>query len=114
MLRIYGIPNCNKIKQTLDWLDKHSVKYDFINLKKKPLSPDELVRLIHYVGLDTLINKKGMMYKKLELKDKTLSDDELTEVLYNHQNMMKRPVLDYNDQILVGYDEDAFTNFLDL
>ena len=49
--------------------------------------------------------------EQLELKDKNLSDEELLEVLLENQTMMKRPILVYEDSVLVGYDEEAFENF---
>ena len=111
MLHIIGIPNCNKIKQTKDWLEEKGIDYELINVKKEPLTMDELKDLEFKVGLDVLINTRGMMYRKLELKEKNLSDDELMKVLLENQNMMKRPILVYEDSVMVGYDEEAFENF---
>lgn len=72
---------------------------------------DELKDLEFKIGLDVLINTKGMMYRKLELKDKNLSDEEMLDVLIENQTMMKRPILVFEESVLVGYDEEAFENF---
>lgn len=113
MIEVYGIKNCDKIRKTKKWLTDNEIEYEFFDLKKEPLTHEELEEFVHRVGLDTLVNKRGMTWRKLGLKDKNLSDDELFEQLLEHQTMIKRPVLINEEAILVGYDEDAFEAFVD-
>lgn len=112
MLKVYGIKNCNKVRDTFKWLNENEIEYEFINLKKEPLSEGKLDEFVHKVGLDVLINKRGTTYRKLGLKDKDLSEDELFDVLLENQTMIKRPVLELDDAVMVGYDEDAFESFV--
>ena len=113
MIQVYGIKNCNKVRGTFKWLDKNDVEYEFIDLKKEPLSKDELQSFVNQIGLDVLINRRGMKWRQLGLKDKNLSDKELFDELLAHQVMIKRPVLVEGEAILVGYDEDAFEAFVE-
>ncbi|MEX0609264.1 MAG: arsenate reductase family protein [Balneolaceae bacterium] len=113
MLHIVGIKNCNKIRDTKKWMGEREVEFEFIDVKKEPLTKSELQELSDKVGLDVLINRKGMMWRKLGLADKNLDDSELLEVLLENQNMMKRPLLIKGEAVLVGYDEEAFVAFLD-
>lgn len=113
MLRIVGIKNCNTMKKTFDWLNEKGVDYDFRDVKKDPLDRDELESLAGRLGLDTLINKRGMKWRTLGLKDQDLSDAELMKVLEEHQTMIKRPVLVVDDAVMVGFDEEAVTTFLE-
>ena len=112
MLKVYGIKNCNKVRDTFKWLEENEIDFEFINLKKEPLSEGKLDEFVHKVGLDVLINRRGMTWRNLELKDKDLSEDELFDVLLENQTMIKRPVLELDDAVLVGYDEDAFDSFV--
>ena len=112
MLKVYGIKNCNKVRDTFKWLEENEVDYEFIDLKKEPLSEGKLDEFVHKVGLDVLINKRGTTYRNLGLKDKDLSEDDLFDVLLENQTMIKRPVLEQDDAVLVGYDEDAFDSFV--
>jgi len=112
MLKVYGIKNCNKVRDTFKWLEENDVDYEFINLKKEPLSEGKLDEFVHKVGLDVLINKRGTTYRNLGLKDKDLDDDQLFDQLLENQTMIKRPVLEQDDAVLVGYDEDAFDSFV--
>jgi len=112
MLHIIGIPNCDKIKATKNWMDSNEIEFEFIDVKKEPLTIDELSELEFKVGIDVLVNKRGTTYRTLGLKDKELSTEEMLEVLEQNQSMIKRPVLVYEEAVLVGYDEEAFKNFL--
>ena len=112
MLKVYGIKNCNKVRDTFKWLEENDVDYEFINLKKEPLSEGKLDEFVDKVGLDVLINKRGTTYRNLGLKDKDLDDDQLFDQLLENQTMIKRPVLEQDDAVLVGYDEDAFDSFV--
>lgn len=112
MLTICGIRNCNTMKKAFSWLDENKVDYQFRDFKKDPLSINELTSLIKRVGIETLVNKKGMTWKKLGLAGKNLTDQELIGQLLKHQTMIKRPVLiDADDHVLVGFDDESFSQF---
>ena len=112
MLKVYGIKNCNKVRDTFKWLEENDIDYEFINLKKEPLSEGKLDEFVHKVGLDVLVNKRGTTYRNLGLKVKDIDEDELFDLLLENQTMIKRPVLELDDAVLVGYDEDAFDSFV--
>ncbi len=112
MLHVIGIKNCNKIRDTRKWLEERDVDFEFIDVKKNPLSRHELKELEEKVGLNTLVNKRGMKWRNLGLKDKDLNEEELFEALLEHQVMIKRPVLVDEEAVLVGYDEDSFETFV--
>lgn len=113
MIQVYGIKNCDKVRDTIKWLKKNNVDYTFYDIKKEPLTRAELQEFVRRVGLDVLLNRRGTTWRRLGLKDKNLSDDELFEQLLEHQTMIKRPVLINKEAILVGYDEDAFEVFIE-
>jgi len=101
------------MRDTFNWLKDHDIEYEFVDLKKEPLTRDELQSFVNQIGLDVLINRRGMKWRQLGLKDKNLNEDELFDQLLEHQVMIKRPVLVKGEAILVGYDEDAFEAFVD-
>ena len=114
MLHVIGIKNCDTIKKTRKWLNENEVEFEFIDLKKEPLTIDEIKELEYKVGLDVLVNKRGTTYRNLGLKDKNLSDQDMIQTLQENQSMIKRPVLVLDEAVLVGYDEEAFKNFIGL
>lgn len=113
MLHVIGIKNCDTIKKTIKWLEANTIEFEFVDVKKEPLTLDEIKELEFKVGLDVLVNKRGMTYRKLGLKEKNLSDDDMLLTLEQNQSMIKRPVLVKDEAVMVGFDEEALSNFLD-
>ena len=112
MLEVTGIKNCNTIRKTRKWLEENEIEYTFRDVKSKPLSPNELADYVKKVGLDTLVNKRGRTWQMLGLSDKNLNDNDLFEVLLEKQTMIKRPLFKKGEAVLVGFDEDAITTFV--
>lgn len=113
MIEVYGIKNCDKIRATKKWLENADIEYTFYDLKKEPLTKEELWEFVHRIGLDVLVNKRGTTWRNLKLKNRDLSDEEMFEILLENQTMIKRPVLIKEEAILVGYDEEAFEGFVE-
>lgn len=112
MLHVIGIPNCNKIRDTKKWLEERDIAYEFINVKKEPLTLDELKDLEFKVGLDVLVNNRGTTYRNMKIKELNPSDEEMLQLLFDNQSMIKRPVLVFEESVLVGFDEEAFETFM--
>ena len=113
MVQVYCIKNCDKIRKTLKWLKDNEIEHHLYDLKKEPLTREELDEFVHRIGLDVLVNKKGMKWRQLGLSKKDLTDDELFDQLLEHQVMIKRPVLVKDGAMIVGYDEEAFEAFVE-
>lgn len=111
MITVIGIPNCDQIKKTLSWLNDHKVAHTFVDVKKEPLTRDEIAELAFKVSFDTLVNRKGTTWKKLAVQS-SLTDEQLLELVLHHQTLIKRPVLVADDgAVLVGFDEEALRHF---
>lgn len=112
MIKVYGIKNCNKIRDTRKWLDENSIEYEFVDLKKDPLTREELELFAERAGLDNIVNRRGMTWRRLGLSGKNLSEEELLDVLLENQTMIKRPLMTNKNAVMTGYDEKALNDFL--
>lgn len=113
MLRVVGIKNCSTVKKALNWLDENEIEYEFRDLKKDPLTEDQLLDLVNKLSLGTVLNKKGMKWRSLQVNDDELTDKDRFELLLEHQTMIKRPVLVYGEAVMVGFDPEGYQAFLD-
>jgi Spx/MgsR family transcriptional regulator len=114
MVSLYGVPTCKKIINTKALLEKNNIQYEFINVKKSPLSESELKNIVNILGLGNVLNSKGPTYRKLGLKDKNLSQAELFDELLKEQGMITRPLIQKNNSFHVGYDKEKILAFLKL
>jgi Spx/MgsR family transcriptional regulator len=114
MLTLIGIPNCDQIRKTRAWLNEKNVDYEFVDVKKEPLTRSEIAELASRITFDTLINRRGTTWRSLQLGDLELSDEQLLELVEKNQTLIKRPLfVDSEGIVMVGFDEDALERFIE-
>ncbi|MCI7711387.1 MAG: Spx/MgsR family RNA polymerase-binding regulatory protein [Helicobacter sp.] len=106
-VQVYGIPNCGSVKKARSFLESHGVEYVFVDFKKTPPSRDKIVYWIQKTSLQVLLNTKGTTYKKLGLKEQNLNDEQKIQAMFQNPTLIKRPVIESGDVVIVGYDENA-------
>jgi arsenate reductase len=108
-ITIYGIKSCDTMKKARGWLDKHGVDYAFHDYKTEGIERTRLARWCDQVGWETLLNRAGTTFRKLPDKDKQGIDKAGAIALMLAQpSMIKRPVLDFGGELLVGFKPEAY------
>ena len=111
---VYGIPNCNTVKKALDWLRQHQVEFEFHDYKKKGITKPKLEEWAAKVEWETLLNKKGTTWRQLAptVQQSILNKEAAFNLILEKPSVTKRPILESNNKILIGFDEEAFKAFL--
>ena len=106
---IYGIPNCDSIKKTIDWCNKQKIDFAFHNYKKEGIEIDKLKHWCKEVGWETIFNKKGTTWKKMaaDFENKKITEKIAIEIMLKNNSIIKRPIIETGKQIIVGYDENV-------
>ncbi len=108
-ITLYGIPNCDSVKKARKWLDGNSVSYDFHNYKKDSIDSKTLTQWCKKVGWEVLLNKRGTTWRKLsEDQQSGLNQSKAIALMIENTSIIKRPVMQFGDQLLVGFDESTF------
>jgi arsenate reductase len=106
---IYGIKACDTMKKARDWLEGHGVAYDFHDYKTTGIDRPRLEAWSRAVGWETLLNKAGTTFRKLPDADKQGVDEaKAIALMLANPSMIKRPVLETRDQLLVGFKPDVY------
>ncbi len=108
MIKVYGIKNCGSVKKALNFLDSKEISYQFIDFKIAQPTREKLEYWLESVCLEVLLNNKGTTYKKLKLKDLGLTATEIKEWLIKEPMLIKRPVIEVGDSVIVGFDEESY------
>ncbi|RNJ63994.1 MAG: arsenate reductase [Porphyrobacter sp. IPPAS B-1204] len=108
---LYGIPNCDTVKKARVWLDKQGLGVTFHDYKKEGADPEKVAAWIAAAGLDTVVNRKGTTYRALPDADKARLADSHTAValLVQQPSIIKRPIVEHANGILVGFKEDEWS-----
>ncbi len=106
-MKVYGIKNCNSVKKSLEFLDSKGINYEFIDVKKNAPEKSIVENWVNSKGADIVINKKGMMWRKLpaNTREKDLTKNEAVRLALETPTMVKRPVVESDGEIFIGFDE---------
>ncbi len=106
---MYGIPNCDTIKKARVWLEGHGVGYVFHDYRAQGLEADRLAAWIEELGWEVLLNKSSATFRALPEADRQGLDAEKAKALMlANPTMIKRPVLDLGNRLLVGFRPDVY------
>jgi arsenate reductase len=114
-MKIYGIPNCNTVKKTLDWFKKHQIDIEFHNFKKSGIDEAKLESWSQKLGWEALLNKRGTTWKNLDAEfQKTIVSKEVAfKLMQEKPSIIKRPVIETESgSLFLGYDEEQFASLL--
>ena len=102
MKKFYFLGSCNTCQRILGQLNL-GPDFELKDIKKKPITPDELAQLKALSGsYEALFSKRAMLYKELGLKEKTLSEVDFKNYILKHYTFLKRPVLVFDDRLFIG------------
>ena len=113
-LTIYGIKSCDTMKKAMNWLTEHEYAYTFHDYKKAGIDEDTLRAWLAKVGHETLINRRGTTWRKLADEDKAdIDNDKAVRLMMENTSLIKRPVLEDGDKVLLGFNADSYAAFFD-
>lgn len=109
MVRLYGIKNCDTIKKARKWLSDHHVEYTFCDVRIDGIDATAIEHWIAQAGWEKVLNRSGTTWRKLpEDVRETTQANNVVALLLDHPAMIKRPVLDVNGTIHIGFKPDLY------
>ena len=106
---IHGIKACDTMKKARDWLDGHGVAHVFHDYKVSGVSAALLEKWAGKVGWEVLLNRSGTTFRKLPEADKAgLDAARAIGLMVAQPSMIKRPVLDIDGALLVGFKPEQY------
>ncbi|KTG16574.1 MULTISPECIES: ArsC family reductase [unclassified Guyparkeria] len=113
MITVYGIPNCNSVKKARTWLDEQGLAYTFHDFKKAGLPEERLDHWLERFGWETVINRRGTSWRRLPAAEREAMDTaRAREAAIANPSLIKRPVVESDEQMLIGFDADNWQEAL--
>lgn len=116
MIILYGLATCDTVKKARYWLETHQIEHKFYEIRRYGLSAKLLRQFASQLSdWQILINRKGTTWRKFSDEQKQACDklDSAIETILANPTVMKRPVLDIGDKVIVGFDAKVYeTTFL--
>lgn len=112
-IHLFGIPNCDTVRKARKWLDAHDLAYEFHDFKKKGADAEKVETWADRVSWEVLLNRRGTTFRNLADSDKAdLDRDKAIALMVQHPSMIKRPVVEHDGEVMVGFTETIWENDL--
>ncbi|WP_455683110.1 arsenate reductase family protein [Thomasclavelia sp.] len=107
MLKFIEYPKCSTCKKAKKYLDDLGIEHSDRHIVEEKLNKEELLALYKKssLPLKRFFNTSGLKYKELKLKDKLaqMNEDEQLTLLASDGMLVKRPIIETDDKVLVGF-----------
>ncbi|MDD5865988.1 MAG: Spx/MgsR family RNA polymerase-binding regulatory protein [bacterium] len=111
---LFEYPKCSTCQKAKRYLENKNFSFEVRNIVADKLDINELDRLIKKSTKDInkFFNTSGLKYRELNLKDKiqNMSYEEKLQILSSDGMLVKRPLLELDDTVLIGFKENEWNN----
>lgn len=105
---LYGIKSCDTCRKALTALSEAGRDVAFRDVRADPLQPAEIARFQAEFG-ERLINRASTTWRGLSEAERASPPEVL---LAAHPTLMKRPVIDRNGSLTLGWGKDVQAQLL--
>lgn len=110
---IYGIRNCDTMKKARAWLEAHGIAYAFHDYKSAGIDRPRLEGWVRELGWEPLLNRAGTTFRKLpDATREALDEPKALSLMLDQPSMIKRPVLEVDGHLLVGFEPAEYERAL--
>jgi arsenate reductase (glutaredoxin) len=110
MITIYGIKNCQTVQKAVKYLESNNIPFEFWDYKKQGIDSQHLNKWCAKFGWEKVLNRSGMMWRKAneETKAKVTDQQSAIDFMMTTPTSIKRPIIDTDIDLLIGYDEAEY------
>ena len=108
-IQIFGASKSFDTKKAERWFKERRIKYQYIDLLSKGLSPREYQSVKQKVGFDALVNRNSKAYEALFMA--YITPDAQEEKLLEHPELFNTPIVRNGKEATVGYCPDIWANW---
>ncbi|HCH4903713.1 TPA: ArsC family reductase [Vibrio parahaemolyticus] len=108
-ITMFGIPKCDTIKKAKKWLEAENIAFDFHDYRKQGIDAQMVTEFCQSLGWEQVLNKRGTTFRQLTQEQKdTLNEENAIALLVDNPAMIKRPILNVDGQLHIGFKADQY------
>lgn len=109
MITLYGIKNCDTVKKARNWLELHSIDYNFHDFREQGVDADQLRQWLAELGWEQVVNKRSTTWKQLPAATRDNMDETTAAAaILDQPTLVKRPLLDTGTQRYTGFKDAMY------
>jgi len=105
---LYGIKTCSTVGKARKFMKENNIDFDFVDYKVESIGEAKIREWLKQVDINLLFNNKGKKYRDLGLKELALDDAGKIAWMAKENYLLKRPVVEHDGKVTVGYNEDIY------
>jgi arsenate reductase len=105
---VYGLRNCDTCRKVLKALAAAGHEHAFIDVRADGVSGEQIGKWAAQVGWQRLLNRRGTTWRGLDAAaTANLDEARAVALMAEHPALIKRPVFETGDRVLVGFDPEV-------
>jgi arsenate reductase len=110
---LYGFKSCDMVRAAMTWLDANGVAYTFVDYRKTPLSGATIDDWFARADWEQVFNRNATTFKALPPSEQAgVTNSKAKQMMLDNTNLIKRPLLDTGDTILLGFKAERWAEAL--
>lgn len=111
-LSIYGLKNCDTCKKAIKAIEASHHEASFIDIRAEADLTEKVPLWLDAVGAETLVNRRSTTWRALDeaSRERAMGADGAS-VLIENPTLIKRPVIEAEGEVTVGWTKDVQTKF---
>ena len=112
MLTVYGIKSCDTCRRARKYFAENDIEFRFHDVRDDGLDIQMLERWSGRIDWQKLLNRQSLTWRKVPEVDRDdMSRERAFALIIENPTLLKRPVLESQAFIAVGFSEKRFTEF---
>ena len=112
MLTVYGIKSCDMCRNARKYLAEQDIEFRFHDVRDDGLDIQMLERWSARIDWEKLLNRRSISWRKIPEVDRNDMDrDRAFALMIDRPTLLKRPVLESEKFLAVGFSEIRFAEF---
>lgn len=114
MVILYTTPSCSSCRKAKAWLEEHEIDYIERNIVSNPVTVDEIKSMLRLTedGTTEIISTNSKSFQELNVNIESLSLNEFYKLIIEYPTMLRRPIIQDEKRLQVGYNEEEIRRFL--
>jgi len=112
MLTVFGIKSCDTCRKARNYLTQQDIEFRFHDVREDGLDIQMLERWAMRIDWQKLLNKQSLTWRKIPEVDRNdMNKDKAFALMIDRPTLLKRPVLEAEKFLAVGFSEKRFSDF---
>lgn len=113
-MKFYGLKSCDTCRKARKELDAAGIDYDYVDVRADGVAAATLNKWLKEVAPAKLVNRSSTTWRGLSDDEKAAADNpaSLVPLLQTNPTLIKRPVIEAGEAILVGWKDDVRSRLL--